>query len=60
MDLASVTTSATFEQSLKALFPIDLIEDGSYMIDSANVKWGLDHFVRSRVSFIDILLQGDE
>lgn len=35
-----------------------LTED--YIIEATNIRWGLDHFVRSRVSFIDILLQGDE
>lgn len=29
-------------------------------VDSCTISWGLDHFVRSRVSFIDILLQGED
>lgn len=34
--------------------------DGGFMIESVQVSWGYDHLVRSRVGFIDILLQGDD
>ncbi|TFJ83775.1 hypothetical protein NSK_004877 [Nannochloropsis salina CCMP1776] len=34
--------------------------DDSFQIESVQVSWGYDHLVRSRVGFIDILLQGDE
>ena len=34
--------------------------DDGYIIDTVQVVWGYDHLVRSRVGFIDILLQGDD
>lgn len=38
---------------------LPFLDDG-FTIESAQVSWGYDHLVRSRVGFIDILLQGDE
>lgn len=34
--------------------------DEGFQVESVQVAWGYDHLVRSRVGFIDILLQGDE
>lgn len=39
------------------LFPY--LNEG-FQVENVQVAWGYDHLVRSRVGFIDILLQGDE